>query len=229
VLKTDCLKGPGFHERLLRLVYPEKCIFCGAILPETAKISTCEPCYACLPRYGRGFERAPRIPWINGLFASFIYEDSVEQAIQAMKFFGRPRAAGTFALLMWDELDKHPFMPDFDLIVPVPMHRRKKMSRGYNQSEIVGQALGRILNIPVVNALTKTRHTKPQSLSSREERLKNLENSIKVSDPSVVDGLNILLVDDVVTTGATLSTCAQALHEAGASWIFAAVIAIAGK
>lgn len=229
MLKTDCLKKPDLGERLLRLLYPEKCIFCGTILPETAKISVCEPCYACLPRYDRGFERAPRIPWLSGLFAAFIYEEPVEQAIHAMKFYGRPKTARTLAFLMAEEMAKQPFMPDFDLIVPVPMHRRKQLSRGYNQSEKIGRALGNFLNIPVSEALIKTRPTKPQSLSSREERLKNLQGAFCVSDPFCVNGLNILLVDDVVTTGSTLSACAQALHEAGASWIFAATVAIAGK
>lgn len=213
----------------MRLVYPEKCVFCGTILPETVIISACESCHAGLSRYGRGFERATRIPGLDGLFASFVYDDMMEQAIHAMKFFGRPRAAGTLAFLMSEELKKQPLIPDTDLIVPVPMHRRKQISRGYNQSRIIAQALGSLLDIPVGEALVKTRHTKPQSLSSRDERLKNLENSVRVADPSTVRGLSILLVDDVVTTGATLSTCAQALREAGASWIFAAVIAIAGK
>ena len=225
--KTGYLEGPSLKERFLRLVYPEKCVFCGTILPDTAKVSLCGPCHACLPRYGRGFERMPRIPGIHGLFASFVYEDSMERAIHAMKFFGRPRIARTLAFLLWEELMRQPLVPDFDLIVPVPMHRRKRMSRGYNQSERIGQALGEIMDIPVKNALAKTRHTKPQSLSSREERLINLENSISVPDPSAVSGRSILLVDDVVTTGATLGTCAQALRDAGASWVFAAVIAIA--
>ncbi|HOL85105.1 MAG TPA: ComF family protein [Thermoclostridium caenicola] len=227
--RTGLLDGPGFWERLLRLLYPEKCVFCGTILPETAKISTCKVCHATLPRYGRGFERAPHIPWVNGLFAAFVYEDMVEQAIHAMKFFGRPRTAHTLAFLMWEEMGRHPMMPDCDLIVPVPMHRRKQLSRGYNQSGIIGQALGEMLDIPVEHALIKTRHTKPQSLSTREERLTNLEDAFRVADPTVVAGRSILLVDDVATTGATLGACARALREAGASWIFAAVIAIAGK
>lgn len=227
--KTDLLKAPSFQERLLRLLYPEKCVFCGKILPETARISTCEPCHAALPRYGRGFERAPHIPWINGLFAAFVYENEVEQAIHAMKFYARPRIARTFAFLMWEEMSRHPIMPDLDIIVPVPMHRRKQLGRGYNQSERIGTALGEMLEIPVEQVLIKTRQTKPQSLSSREERLTNLEDAIHVSNPSAVAGRSILLVDDVTTTGATLGACAQALREAGASWIFAAVIAIAGK
>jgi len=227
VPRTCCLDGPGLRERLIRLLYPEKCVFCGVLLHDSVRISACEPCLASLPRHGKGFERIPRVPWIDGMFAPFTYEDSIERAIHAMKFFGKPKVARTLACLMWEEMMKYPLIPDFDLIVPVPMHWRKRMSRGYNQSERIGQALGEIMDIPVKNALAKTRHTKPQSLSSREERLINLKNSVRVTDPEVVSGLSILLVDDVVTTGATLGTCAQALRGAGASWVFAAVIAIA--
>jgi len=227
VSKTCCLDGPGLAERLIRLLYPEKCVFCGALLNDAARIGACEPCLAVLPRYGRGFEPMPRIPWIDGLFASFAYGDAIERAIHAMKFFGRPRVAETLAFLLWEEMMKQPVIPDFDLIVPVPMHWRKRMSRGYNQSERIGNALGGIMGVPVERALVKTRHTKPQSLSSREERLVNLENSIDVRDPSAVSGLSVLLVDDVATTGATLGACARALRGAGVSWVFAAVIAIA--
>lgn len=224
---TGFIEPPNFAERLIRLLYPEKCVFCGEILPGDAFVSACGSCLERLPRYGKGFFRNPRILCLDGLFASFVYEGVVEDAIHSMKYRGKPRVARTLAALMWEEMAKQRMLPDFDLVVPVPMHWRKRISRGYNQSEKLGQALGKIMNVPVKNALAKTKNTKPQSLSTREERLRNLENTIIVPDPSVVRGLGVLLVDDVVTTGATLGVCARALKEAGAEWVFAAVIAIA--
>lgn len=220
---------PSIGEQLLRLVYPAKCIFCGAVLPESTAISACKSCRASLPRYNRRFEAVPGIPYINGLFAAYVYEDEVESAIRAMKFSNQPGNAGTFAYLLYEAISEQDNIPDFDAIVPVPMHRRKRINRGYNQSELIAGELGKYLNAPVADYLVKVRHTKPQSLLGKEDRLGNLGNAIKAREGSPIKGLNILLVDDVTTTGTTLNTCARALYEAGASWIFAAVIAIAGK
>lgn len=227
---TDYAKRlPSVWEQLLRLIYPAKCIFCGAILPEAAGINACKACRAALPRYNRRFEAVPEIPYLNGLLAAFVYEDEIEKAVRAMKFSSRPRNAETLGYLMYECITEQENMPDFDVIVPVPMHKRKKTRRGYNQSELIAQHLGRHLGIPVENLLAKIRNTKAQSLLGREERLKNLENAVIATDPDRITGRNILLIDDVTTTGTTLNTCARVLYEAGATWIFSAVIAIAGK
>jgi competence protein ComFC len=222
--------GPKLGEKLLRLLYPVKCVFCGSILPESAHIAACKKCRAILPRYGASFERVPGIPYLDGLMAAYIYEDEIEQAVKAMKFSHRPGYAETLAMLLAENIRNQENMPDFDVIVPVPMHKRKKAKRGYNQSELLARHMGRFLDIPVENLLVKTCNTKAQSLLGREERLRNLEGTIAVADGAGgVTGLNILLVDDVTTTGTTLNTCARALYEAGASFIFGSVIAIAGK
>lgn len=220
---------PSFLEQLVRLVYPAKCVFCGALLPESAGICACKACHAVLPRYHRKFERIPDMPYLSGLMAAFVYENEVEQAIRDMKFSNRPKNAETLAYLMFECIMSQENIPDFDIIVPVPMHNKKRMRRGYNQSELLALNLGRLMNIPVGNLLAKIRNTKPQSLLGREDRLKNLENAVIAIDENKIKGLNILLVDDVTTTGTTLNTCARVLFDAGASWIFSAVIAIAGK
>ena len=125
---------------------------------------------------------------------------------------------------------KEKFLPDFDIVIPVPMYRRKKHKRGYNQAELVAIKLADYLEVPVhIDNLVKIRKTRPQSSLKREGRLHNIEGSFQVKDPALVSGKNILLVDDVVTTGTTLNTCAKILYENGASWIFASAIAIAEK
>lgn len=198
-------------------------------MPESAGLSACKACHAALPRYHRKFEQVPGIPYLNGLMAAFVYEDEVEKAVRAMKFSNQPKNAETLAFMMYECIMEQENVPDFDVIVPVPMHKRKRMRRGYNQSGLIAYELGRYMNIPVENLLDKIRDTKAQSLLGREERLKNLENAVVPVNGDRIKGLNILLVDDVTTTGTTLNTCARVLYEAGASWIFSAVIAIAGK
>jgi len=227
-LKKASLKDPSLFERVLRLVYPMKCMFCDSLLPDTDNLRVCDACYKLLPRMGRPFYAVPHMPYINGLFAAYHYEDEIEKAIHAMKFQGRPQLSKDLAFLLSEELQKQPVY-DFDLIVPVPMHRKKQRQRGYNQSQLLARELSGHLGIPVGEVLIKTRHTKAQSSLGREERLTNLEGAFKLSEGVNPEGMNILLLDDVTTTGSTLNACALVLYEAGTSWIFASVIAIAGN
>ena len=124
-------------------------------------------------------------------------------------------------------------MPDFDLIVPVPMHPKKKRQRGYNQAELVAKEAARILEKEIrTDILLKIQNTKPQILLKREERLRNLEGAFKVNDNNIIEknhNKRILLVDDVLTTGTTINTCARILKESGFSSVYALVIALAEK
>lgn len=227
-MKKDSLKDPSLFERILRLVYPMKCMFCDCLLPDVDNLRVCDMCHNLLPRCAKPFYAVPHMPYINGLFAAYHYEHEVEKAIHAMKFQGRPQLSRDLAFLLSEEMQKQPGY-DFDLIVPVPMHKKKLRQRGYNQSRLLAQELSRHLGVPVGEILMKTRHTKAQRLLGREERLTNLEGAFKLAEGVNPEGMNILLLDDVTTTGSTLNACARVLYEAGASWIFASVIAIAGN
>jgi ComF family protein len=119
--------------------------------------------------------------------------------------------------------------PEFrsmDLIVPVPLHRSRERERGYNQSALVARGLGQILGVPVSpRALRRNRGTRTQTELSAEERARNVEGAFEVRDPGKVAGLRVLLVDDVLTTGATLDAGAAALRKAGARQVYAAAVA----
>ena len=131
---------------------------------------------------------------------------------------------------MSEELSKYGVLPGFDYIVPVPMHPRKKRQRGYNQSELIARQLGEFLNMEVrTDILKKTRYTRPQSKLKRNDRLHNLEGAFSVSPDVFVEGKRILLVDDVLTTGTTINTCAKILKDKGVNMIYGIVIAIAEK
>ncbi|MFH1553198.1 MAG: phosphoribosyltransferase family protein [Candidatus Omnitrophota bacterium] len=113
-----------------------------------------------------------------------------------------------------------------DLIVPVPLHPSRRHTRGYNQSEIISEALSGRFSAPVCShALIKTKNTVPQMGLSRKNRIKNLKNSFTVVDRLYLVGKSILLVDDIMTTGATLDTCAVTLLGAGAKEVFAFTLA----
>ncbi|MCX7774181.1 MAG: ComF family protein [Clostridia bacterium] len=224
------LKSVRLWERLIRLLYPATCMVCDSILREDSELYLCDNCKRLMPRYSRGFEKIPELPYIEKLLAAFHYEEGVDKAIHKMKFNDQPRLSKTFGWLLYEELAKESCLPDFDYVIPVPMFQKKRKRRGYNQSELIAKALAPYLQVPVLgDCLVKTRQTKPQSSLKREERLKNLDGAFAIKSGEQIYGKNILLVDDVLTTGTTLNLCAKILYESGASWVFGTVLAIAGK
>lgn len=232
-MKREKKSDVSFFEKLIRLVYPAKCMVCDMILNEDTSMYLCEPCKKNLPLYPRGFKKSIQMPYVDGTFAAFYYKNGVETAIHNMKFKNHPKLAQTMGRLLCEELLKQESLPNFDYIVPVPMHQKKKRQRGYNQAELVAKEVGRILGKEVrTDILMKTQYTKPQVLLKREERLRNLESAFTVNDNTTIKNTqnkHILLVDDVLTTGTTINTCARILKENGFLFIYALVIAIAEK
>lgn len=112
-------------------------------------------------------------------------------------------------------------------VIPVPLSRRRLRERGFNQSALIAQRIARALSLPcVAGALARIRHTAPQTKTKeRKERIENVKGAFACGDNKAVKGKNIMLIDDVVTTGATLSECAKALKAAGAKKIIACVVA----
>jgi competence protein ComFC len=113
----------------------------------------------------------------------------------------------------------------FDLIVPVPLHPARQRERGFNQAELLAIALHRMSGLSMKNVLQRTRYTTTQTQFDRSERMENLRGAFRLRRGSNVQDLRMLLVDDVLTTGSTLSECASVLHEAGALSVHAATAA----
>jgi ComF family protein len=119
---------------------------------------------------------------------------------------------------------------DADIIVPVPLHSIKQRERGYNQSELIAKGVASTINKPIiVNIVCRTRNTQTQTKLTVEERRKNMENAFKTFDGAskILHGKSCLLVDDIITTGATTNSCAKVLSLAGATTIISASVAIA--
>jgi len=131
--------------------------------------------------------------------------------IHALKYMGRRELGYELGRLYAHELDDT-FVYETTVIVPVPLHRRKKRQRGYNQSEWIGRGLAQVLNKPLqTNNLCRVHYTKTQTRKSRLERWQNVKNVFRLRQPQLLEGQHVLLVDDVVTTGATLEACADVL------------------
>lgn len=139
------------------------------------------------------------------------HEDKWQQVVLDYKFRGNPWLAEALAGELTGLLTE-----EYDLIVPVPLHPNRFRERGYNQSLLLAKGIARRSGIPWEEVLLRIRDTVHQTGGNRELRLHNLKNAFQVSDYRRVQGKKILLVDDVLTTGATMQNCANALIEAGA-------------
>lgn len=153
-------------------------------------------------------------------------EGTIREAIHAFKYRNIRAAAPELGRLLAQYLEAHP-MPG-EVLVPVPLHPRRLRSRGYNQAALLARELGKLSGMPVnERLLSRTKNTPPQvQTSNREERQINMAGSFEGRNNA--DGLAVILVDDVTTTGSTLSACAAALKEAGAASVWGLALAKEG-
>ena len=219
------------------LVLPRRCLACGTpVAGDGALCAECWPavrflgpplCAVC----GYPFEFDPGAGALCGSCAAqnpafdrarsvFVYDSASRGPVLAFKHADRTDAAPTLARLMAHAAVE--LLPDADMIVPVPLHRRRLLARRFNQSALLAQALGRDAAIEAVpDLLVRTRHTPSQGGLSATARRRNVTGAFAVrgSMADKVRGARILMVDDVYTTGATVGACASVLRRAGAAAI----------
>ncbi len=221
---------------LLGLLFPQRCPVCGKEAQSSPALPLCGSCWADIPHYTGPACRQCGLPTIShhtdlcqtcttdpppfSLMRSYgIYDGVLKEAIHFLKFNGKRRLARPLADLL-AELD----LPAADVIVPVPLHVNQLRKREFNQTALIGKHLARRLKIPLrIDILSKTRVTAAQTAVDRKKRFKNIHKAFIASDAA--RGLKILLVDDVITTGATARECAHSLRRAGAKEV--CVIALA--
>ena len=192
----------------LSVISPPRCPGCGGTLD-----GALEYCTKCLE-----FEKRP---W-NGAFALFNLCGAGQDLVYAFKFYGRPEMARPFASLA-SELLKNEYL-DFDVIVPVPLHWSRCFSRGYNQASLFCGELSRLMKVKCVPALRRTRRTHRQALLDREERRKNPAGAFALRPGVDLRDKTILLIDDVMTTGATLTAAAKVFENSGIKALYTFVI-----
>ena len=212
-----------FRERALDLLFPPKCPYCQKLLDEP-RAPVCPRCQASLPWLeGRAGER--KIDLADGCYSPLAYGEMVREAIHRYKFH-RVRALGRpFAALMARCLADR--LPDgADLICWAPLSRERFRERGFNQAELMAREVGRLLSIPAGPALEKVRDTRPQSeLEEESARRANARGAYALLPGADLTGKRVVLVDDVVTSGSTLSECAALLRRAGAERVFCLTLA----
>jgi ComF family protein len=225
-------------DAVLNLIYPDNCILCAVPVSRQKDCGVCTPCWekTCAlhirppycPSCGLPFQTFADTdnhlcsgcildtPLFSGARSFGFYAAELSRLVQHMKFHGRRNLAGLLArLLTWAFFDSW-MWTDFDLIVPVPLHPRRKRERGFNQATLLAGCVSKHLGIPLCESmLSRVRYTPSQVGLTDRERFRNLHQAFKCIDRSGAARQRILLIDDVMTTGATVSSASEALLSGG--------------
>ncbi|GAA4351282.1 ComF family protein [Hymenobacter saemangeumensis] len=224
----------------LGLIYPNVCLACREPMVRGEK-HLCTRCRAELPYtdfhllppeenpLGRRFWG--KLPLQHALsYVRFLRHGRIQQLLHQLKYKGQREVGTVLGQLYGAELQAAGLNTEFDLIVPVPLHPRKLSKRGYNQAAVFAEGLSKGLQLPwSALALRRTRFTSTQTRKNRTQRWENVATVFEVGLPEAIAGQRVLLVDDVLTTGATLEACGAVLLAGGAASISIATIACADR
>ena len=213
-------------EALLDLLFPPKCPFCQRLLHDP-RAPLCPNCQASLPWLtGRAGER--RVDFTQGCWSPLAYQAQVREAVQRYKFAPAPAYGRPFGLLMAQCARDQGV--EAELVTWAPLSKKRRRKRGFDQGELLARTVGECLALPVLPLLEKSRHTVPQSsLPDGAARRANALGAYSLRPGRRIEGGRVLLVDDVVTSGATLSECARLLCQGGAKQVLCLTLAQAGE
>ena len=209
--------------RLWQLLFPPRCILCRRLLPKD-QTDLCHDCRKNAPEVtNEKFKYSFLARWC----AVWYYTDNVRGSLLRYKFYRHRSYAAVYGRLLAMKLQRTG-MDKFDILTWVPVSALRRWTRGFDQAESIARAVGRELGVPAVRTLKKIRHTPPQSgQSNAAARRANILGAYRVTNPGEIQSKRILLLDDILTTGATVSECAKTLSLAGAGEISCGVVALA--
>lgn len=209
---------------MLSFLFPRVCGICKIKINQN---NTCEKCRNIL-QYTLKKELCVRNLdlYVDQLLSLFVYRSLIRNRILHFKFDGEAYVADTFAELLSKAIEENGIVGD--VLIPVPIHRKRYLERGYNQSELLSRKIAKQMNMKHDSrTLIKVENNVAQSTLHHEERQKNVVNVYAVRSRKNVVGKRILLVDDIYTTGATVNECARVLKQNGAKEVIAVTIAYA--
>jgi ComF family protein len=233
---------------LFNLVFPDDCRVCNKPLKNFSRIPVCPAClHAPKPFLAEHFCSDCGTPFLNSapldadgrcllcrsglsgydaVYTYGEYEGVLRSLIHVFKYGGVMPLASRFGPLLSRSLPRE---QQFDVIVAMPLHWRKKLLRGFNQSELLARSVSRRTGIPIVNALRRRKGTAPQAGLTRAQRRTNVAGAFEVRKRDLVNGRHVLLIDDVFTTGATAGACSAVLKRAGAKRVSVLTLARADR
>lgn len=220
---------------VLDLVFPNRCPLCGMVI--NWRDEYCQKCFNELPYTGEelcfgcgntkeGCTCRKNENVFSRCYAAFYYSDSAKGGVVYLKKTINNVFPRLFAEKIKEEIESDQYKFKADLIVPVPMSSLKRRKRGFNQAEVLADSLGKILDIPVyTNVLIKNESFIAQHKLSANSRRINAERLYSYGDDRIIKDKTVIIVDDVMTTGSTVNSCAEILLEMGAAKVIAAVAA----
>jgi ComF family protein len=209
--------------KLLDFFYPPRCAFCRALLRTGTDLWVCPSCLEKLPRLTKDEQRRD-VRHTELVLAPLRYEGVVRESLLRYKFGGLTAYAAVYAEFLAKCIDENGI--SCDSITWVPLSRRRLRQRGYDQARLLAEDLSRRLSVPCLPTLRKIRNNPRQSATGNaEKRCRNVKGVYAAMPEADLDGKTILLVDDIVTTGATLSEAASVLQKAGAASVIGLTLA----
>ena len=207
---------------ILDLFFPPRCTFCHKLV-ENGEIRVCDRCRGHLPFASNCGKQ--RKDFVKTCVAPFYYEKEVRASLHRFKFGNMPSYAEVYADYVAEciraELDGR-----WDVLSWIPVSKKRLRERGYDQAEVLSRAIANVLGTEAVPLLIKQRHTKAQSATgSPEKRRANIAGAYALLPGADVTDRRILLIDDIITTGATVTECARTLGLAGADCVYCATVA----
>ena len=223
---------------ILNLFYPRVCAACGEPLLKDED-TVCLKCRYTLPR--TGYEHNPDNPVMQSFYGRvhlhaatscyfFAKSGKVQHLIHQLKYKGNKEAGVFLGQQIGESIKNEPLFQSIDYIIPVPLHPKREKQRGYNQSLVIALGIHEVTGIAVADKyLVRAVYTTTQTHKTAEERFKNVQNIFEVRFADELVGKHVLLVDDVLTTGATIEACAQVLENIPEITISVATAACAGN
>jgi len=236
----------GIVEDIACFLFPPFCVTCEMTLPDGRKVICgkcrrdifgsiqvslpyCPYCHTSFPDYFQRCRDCGGMKSPGKLYALSEMDNNLLKYLHSFKYHGRVEIGEEFARKAHEVFRDASFINEADIIIPVPLHFRKRLDRGYNQAGIFSEHLSLLFDRPLDRiSLKRITNTRSQTRLNPKQRFANVKGAFRVKERSAIKGKKILLVDDIVTTGATLFECARTLRRAGAAEVISFTIARPG-
>ena len=231
--------------KIVDCLFPPLCHYCREPLHDSRKIRLCDSCFAGVTLLESPLCPLCGYPFLHGSCSdhlcgtctlvrpafdaargAVLFDGVIRELIHQFKYSGKTMLRRPLALLAADQLNQFVSDSGPNIVIPVPLHKKRLRQRGFNQAILLGEIFAKRWELPLLrNTLRRVRWTEPQVNLSAAERLENVKGAFAVSSSSDLSGKKILLVDDVYTTGSTVKECAKILKHAGAEAVIACAVA----
>ena len=207
---------------ILELIYPNVCGICGKICKE----SLCKRCAIEIEKYEINLVNKNKKMYFNESMHIFKYNEMIRQRLIEYKFQDKSYMYKTFEKIILKNKKVCGFLEKYDIIIPVPIHKKRRLKRGYNQTELIAKEICKNISLELkTDVLIKQKNIKAQSELNKNERKQNIKNAFEIKNINEIIDKKILLFDDIYTTGSTVNECSKILKKVGAKQIGVVTIA----